>query len=186
MNPLIPSIRADKDKALPDPFGRGRAASFRIVCCPKKRFLKRERAVCRSTQEHSFGSHRRRQPSDQQARRRRAPIHPRHGATKAQEIGTRCKSGPRRVRSSRPGSAPDPRSQSTATSWEGDLRREVSMNIKRLMDLGCYRGLRHGRAFRCVASGRTPTPVPARGRRRRSPGKRVRPSNSFEYDGRSG
>ncbi|MBI5657636.1 MAG: 30S ribosomal protein S13 [Geobacter sp.] len=26
---------------------------------------------------------------------------------------------------------------------EGDLRRDVSMNIKRLMDLGCYRGLRH-------------------------------------------
>ena len=26
---------------------------------------------------------------------------------------------------------------------EGDLRREVSLNIKRLMDLGCYRGLRH-------------------------------------------
>jgi small subunit ribosomal protein S13 len=26
---------------------------------------------------------------------------------------------------------------------EGDLRREVSMNIKTLMDLGCYRGLRH-------------------------------------------
>ena len=30
-------------------------------------------------------------------------------------------------------------------SVEGDLRREVSMNIKRLMDLGCYRGLRHRR-----------------------------------------
>ena len=28
---------------------------------------------------------------------------------------------------------------------EGDLRREVSVNIKRLMDLGCYRGLRHRR-----------------------------------------
>ena len=28
---------------------------------------------------------------------------------------------------------------------EGDLRREVSMNVKRLMDLGCYRGLRHRR-----------------------------------------
>ncbi len=28
---------------------------------------------------------------------------------------------------------------------EGDLRREVSMNIKRLLDLGCYRGLRHRR-----------------------------------------
>ena len=30
-------------------------------------------------------------------------------------------------------------------SVEGDLRREVSMNIKRLMDLGCFRGLRHRR-----------------------------------------
>ena len=28
---------------------------------------------------------------------------------------------------------------------EGDLRREVTMNVKRLMDLGCYRGLRHRR-----------------------------------------
>ncbi|WP_354622683.1 30S ribosomal protein S13 [Psychromonas sp. MME2] len=30
---------------------------------------------------------------------------------------------------------------------EGDLRREVSMSIKRLMDLGCYRGLRHRRSL---------------------------------------
>jgi small subunit ribosomal protein S13 len=30
---------------------------------------------------------------------------------------------------------------------EGDLRREVSMNIKRLMDLGCYRGIRHKRGL---------------------------------------
>lgn len=30
---------------------------------------------------------------------------------------------------------------------EGDLRREVSLNIKRLMDLGCYRGLRHRRGL---------------------------------------
>lgn len=30
---------------------------------------------------------------------------------------------------------------------EGDLRREVSMNIKRLMDLGCYRGIRHRRGL---------------------------------------
>jgi small subunit ribosomal protein S13 len=36
---------------------------------------------------------------------------------------------------------------------EGDLRREVSMNIKRLMDLGCYRGLRHRKS------------LPARGQR---------------------
>ena len=36
---------------------------------------------------------------------------------------------------------------------EGDLRRETSMNIKRLMDLGCYRGLRHRKG------------LPARGQR---------------------
>jgi len=30
---------------------------------------------------------------------------------------------------------------------EGDLRREVSMNIKRLMDIGCYRGIRHRRGL---------------------------------------
>ena len=30
---------------------------------------------------------------------------------------------------------------------EGDLRREVSMSVKRLMDLGCYRGLRHRRGL---------------------------------------
>ena len=32
-------------------------------------------------------------------------------------------------------------------SVEGDLRRETSMNIKRLMDLGCYRGIRHRRGL---------------------------------------
>jgi len=36
---------------------------------------------------------------------------------------------------------------------EGDLRREVAMNVKRLMDMGCYRGLRHRRG------------LPARGQR---------------------
>ena len=30
---------------------------------------------------------------------------------------------------------------------EGDLRREISMNIKRLMDMGCYRGIRHRRGL---------------------------------------
>ena len=32
-------------------------------------------------------------------------------------------------------------------SVEGDLRRDVSMNVKRLMDLGCYRGMRHRRGL---------------------------------------
>jgi len=35
----------------------------------------------------------------------------------------------------------------SSMSVEGDLRREVSMNIKRLMDLGCYRGIRHRRGL---------------------------------------
>ncbi len=38
---------------------------------------------------------------------------------------------------------------------EGDLRREVAMNIKRLMDLGCYRGLRHRRGQRTHTNART-------------------------------
>jgi len=45
-------------------------------------------------------------------------------------------------------------------SVEGDLRREVAMNIKRLTDLGCYRGLRHRRGLplrgqRTKTNGRT-------------------------------
>lgn len=39
------------------------------------------------------------------------------------------------------------RSEVGKLSVEGDLRREVSMNIKRLMDLGCYRGIRHRRGL---------------------------------------
>jgi small subunit ribosomal protein S13 len=45
---------------------------------------------------------------------------------------------------------------------EGDLRREVQLNIKRLMDLGCYRGLRHRKGLPVAASARTPTRAPAR------------------------
>ncbi|MEJ2534111.1 MAG: 30S ribosomal protein S13 [Gammaproteobacteria bacterium] len=39
------------------------------------------------------------------------------------------------------------RAQVSRINVEGDLRREVAMNIKRLMDLGCYRGLRHRRGL---------------------------------------
>jgi len=38
---------------------------------------------------------------------------------------------------------------------EGDLRRETGMNIKRLMDLGCYRGLRHRRGLPVRTNART-------------------------------
>lgn len=52
---------------------------------------------------------------------------------------------------------------------EGDLRREVSMNVKRLMDLGCYRGLRHRRGLP-VRGQRTKTNA----RTRKGPRKAVR------------
>ena len=39
------------------------------------------------------------------------------------------------------------RAQIAKLTVEGDLRREVSMNVKRLMDLGCYRGIRHRRGL---------------------------------------
>ena len=39
------------------------------------------------------------------------------------------------------------RAEVTKFSVEGDLRREISMNIKRLMDLGCNRGIRHRRGL---------------------------------------
>lgn len=39
------------------------------------------------------------------------------------------------------------RSEVAKYTIEGDLRREISLNIKRMMDLGCYRGLRHRRGL---------------------------------------
>lgn len=39
------------------------------------------------------------------------------------------------------------RGEVAKVSTEGDLRREINMNIKRLMDLGCFRGIRHRRGL---------------------------------------
>lgn len=49
---------------------------------------------------------------------------------------------------------------------EGDLKRETTMHIKRLMDLGCYRGLRHRRGLPCRGQ-RTSTNARTRKGRRR-------------------
>ena len=58
-------------------------------------------------------------------------------------------------------------------SVEGDLRREVAMNIKRLMDLGCYRGLRHRKKLP-VRGQRTHTNARTRkGRGRAIAGKKI-------------
>jgi len=55
---------------------------------------------------------------------------------------------------------------------EGDLRREVSMNVKRLMDIGCYRGSVTGAACRSADSARIPMRAPARARPSRLPARR--------------
>lgn len=52
-----------------------------------------------------------------------------------------------RVRDLSDGEVEALRSEVGKYTVEGDLRRETSMNIKRLMDLGCYRGLRHRRGL---------------------------------------
>ena len=43
---------------------------------------------------------------------------------------------------------------------EGDLRKEVALNIRRLMEIGCYRGLRHRRGLPVRGNARTPTHAP--------------------------
>lgn len=59
------------------------------------------------------------------------------------------------------------RTEITKMTVEGDLRRVVSMNIKRLMDLGCYRGLRHRRGLP-LRGQRTKTNARTRKGRRKS------------------
>lgn len=59
------------------------------------------------------------------------------------------------------------RTEVSKLTIEGDLRRVVSMNIKRLMDLGCYRGLRHRRGLP-LRGQRTKTNAKTRKGRRRS------------------
>jgi small subunit ribosomal protein S13 len=59
------------------------------------------------------------------------------------------------------------RQEVTKLTVEGDLRRVISMNIKRLMDLGCYRGQRHRKGLP-VHGQRTKTNAKTRKRRRKS------------------
>src|SRR6185436_6965004 len=65
------------------------------------------------------------------------------------------------------------REQVGRVTVEGDLRREISMNIKRLMDLGCYRGVRHRRGLP-VRGQRTRTNA----RTRKGPRKAIQRSSS--------
>ena len=71
------------------------------------------------------------------------------GRTKAKEITEKLKITPeRRVQDLSDSEVLQIRETIDADhTVEGDLRRQTSMNIKRLMDLGCYRGLRHRRGL---------------------------------------
>ncbi len=70
------------------------------------------------------------------------------GPTRAQQICVSTKIEPsRKVRELTEGEVESLRTEVGKFTIEGDLRREISMNIKRLMDLGCYRGIRHRRGL---------------------------------------
>jgi small subunit ribosomal protein S13 len=70
------------------------------------------------------------------------------GPTRAKQICTVAKIEPSvQVRNLTEGQLDQLRAEIAKVTVEGDLRREVSMSIKRLMDLGCYRGTRHRRGL---------------------------------------
>ena len=68
---------------------------------------------------------------------------------------------------------------------EGDLRREVSLNIKRLVEIGCYRGVRHRRGLPVRGQNTKQNARTRRARRRPSLARRRLPSNSQELRGES-
>ena len=70
------------------------------------------------------------------------------GQTRAQQICTSAQVLPTlKIRDLDEAQVDALRAEVARYTVEGDLRREISMNIKRLMDLGCYRGLRHRRGL---------------------------------------
>lgn len=70
------------------------------------------------------------------------------GATRAKKICVAAKIDPAvPVKTLTEGELDQLRGEIAKYSVEGDLRREVSMSIKRLMDMGCYRGQRHRRGL---------------------------------------
>lgn len=70
------------------------------------------------------------------------------GRTRAKEICANAKvEESRKIRDLAEAEIESLRSEVAKFTVEGDLRREVSMNIKRLMDLGCFRGIRHRRSL---------------------------------------
>lgn len=70
------------------------------------------------------------------------------GATRAKKICEAARVTPSvQLKTLTEGELDQLRAEIAKFAVEGDLRREVSMSIKRLMDMGCYRGLRHRRGL---------------------------------------
>lgn len=70
------------------------------------------------------------------------------GKTRAEEICVSCSLDPSvKIKDLTEAQVESLRTAVAEFTIEGDLRREVSMDIKRLMDLGCYRGRRHRRSL---------------------------------------
>lgn len=70
------------------------------------------------------------------------------GATRAKKICESARVSPSvQLKTLTEGELEQLRAEISKFAVEGDLRREVSMSIKRLMDMGCYRGLRHRRGL---------------------------------------
>ena len=107
----------------------------------------RTRATSSGRVKRRNGTYRRRRSPAQQAHGNRAHVHlrHRHGRSRARSSKAADISLDKRTDElDDERDPPHPRGHRAAElKVEGDLRREVSMNIKRLMDLGCYRGLRH-------------------------------------------
>ena len=59
---------------------------------------------------------------------------------------------------------------------EGPLRTEITMNIKRLMDIGCYRGLRHRKGLPVRGQNTKNNSRTRKGRKRASPSRRAKPA----------
>jgi small subunit ribosomal protein S13 len=88
------------------------------------------------------------------------------GRTTAQKICERRDPYSKKIKDLTDGDLEKIRDEIGKLTIEGDLRREMSINIKRLMDLGCYRGFRHRRGLPVRGQRTAPMPAPARARAR--------------------
>ena len=146
MNPLISCTFRSLTRCRA-PERRGRVSCYALrYPLPGTRRIRRVAAPPAGNRREIRGPYRRRQYSDQQARRDRASVYPWHRPARSPRTSWSKVNLPieRRVSQLTDAEVLQIREMIDRDYMvEGDLRRETAMNIKRLMDLGCYRGLRH-------------------------------------------